>query len=152
METMNATATVNLTASGQHFEIPLRIAGDDAKLMAVLTRAVPKLAEAEIKRTTVDGRVIVSVTARPDTKGAPSDVALLLREAPEELNPIVAMYERMEAMERAGQLTTAALLLLEPQIVEATAAGERDAARVKRTAELLRATRPAPSYFVPVGF
>lgn len=152
MDGMNATATVNLTASGQHFEIPLRIAGDDAKLMAVLTRAVPKLAEAEIKRTTVDGRVIVSVTARPDTKGAPRDVAEALRQAPEELNPIVAMYARMEAMERAGELTTADLLLLEPQIKEATAAGERDAARVKKTAELLRAIPPSPGRFVPVGF
>src|SRR5581483_1625465 len=115
MDGLNTQATINLTASGQHFQMPLHIAADDAKLLAVLTRSIPKLAEAEIKRTTVDNTMVVSVTARPDTKGAPRDVAAALRLAPEGLNPIMEMYARMEAMQRDGALTTAALMLLEPE-------------------------------------
>jgi len=152
MDGLNTQATINLTASGQHFQMPLHIAADDAKLLAVLSRSIPKLAEAEIKHTTVDNTMVVSVTARPDTKGAPRDVAAALRQAPEELNRIMQMYARMEAMQRDGLLTTAALMLLEPEITEATAAGERDAERVKRTAQLLRTIPAAPGRFVPVGF
>ena len=149
---MDANATINLTTSGQHFELPLRIAGDDKKLMAVLTRACPKLAEADIKRTTVDERMIVSVTARPDTKGAPRDFAEALRRAPEQLNPIIVMYRRMEELERTGRLTTSALLLLEPEIRQAALAGEKEADSVTKSAKLMRGLRAAPSRFVPIGF
>lgn len=149
---MDINATVNLTASGQCFELPLRIAGDDKKLMTVLTRACPQLAEAEIKRITVDEKMIVSVTARPDTKGAPRDVAEALRQTPEQLNPIIEMHNRLDRMEREGGITTAALLLLEPQIVQAARDGEREAESVKKVAEVLRGVPATSCAFVPIGF
>lgn len=151
--TLSDTATINLTVSGQSFKMPLRVARSDDPLMQFLKRACPQLADAEIKRTVVDDAMVVSVTARPHTKGVGClRVIEQLRNLPEEINPIIQLDARMTTMEMDGELTTAALLLLEPEINAAAGEGDRQVEVVRAIDRSLRVIQAEASRFVPVGF
>lgn len=86
-------ANVILTADGQTLEIDDEIAGKDDLLRKALAPSYPDIANADLKRSTVNGTMEVRVTKRAGTKGGP--FAELLA-APSEVNPALAAAFRLD--------------------------------------------------------
>src|SRR5262245_55363029 len=113
------------TINGDGVGITDEIANDDDLLRAALAPTWPDVKTATFKREGgKDGKdLVVTVQKKAGTKGA-----LIERRfaAPEAVNPAVEMSKRVAAMARAGELDSARVQDLLPEIGAAADAGERD--------------------------
>lgn len=154
---MSATMTETLsriviTNSGQSFELPDVIAGDDQKLKAALLSVYPDIENADIKRSVVDGKSVVSITRYPGTKGALSDVLAALVATPETINPVITMAMRLKELEASGHLDPKSLLLMHGDIDAARSTGDQWARHARDAFSALSDAPSVSGEDVPTGF
>lgn len=159
-------ALVKLSADGQELSLPDSIANDDAQLKAALTPFYPEMANATIRRETLGGEIIVTMTKQAGTKGAERTgagagagelrpVGLYLEDAPQELNPALRVAWRIQYMQALDRLELEDLIELQPKIEAAYQEGQHAATFINRVAETLKncPARPASKLTnMPAGF
>ncbi len=159
-------AQIILSGDGMTIEIEDEIARSDDLLKRALSPHYPDLANALISREEKDGVLKVTVSKRAGPKGSfqadgktsTNRVVLALEEAPDYLNPALALAWQLRSRKVSGVstgedgLTLDEQLALQHQIKEAVREGEEQALQVKKALELLKAAPGMPSYRLPEGF
>ena len=133
----------------QDLEVPDEIAKDDETLRNALAPYVPDIRNAELKRTTKDGVMTVTVVKKAGPKGSiEQEVVAVLAAAPEHVNPAVVMYQRLiEENPKVGEL-----MRLKPEIDHAIKAGRSETDQVKRARNALIGCVATPASRTPMGF
>jgi hypothetical protein len=146
-------ALIKISTDGTEFELKDDIARDDQRLREALTPFYPEMANAEITRSELDGKLIVTMAKRAGTKGfSRSDVLTVLRNAMETVNPAVLMQDKLRQMEELGELDVRKLMRLQPEIRRAMNDGQKQIEEVKASFKLLGEGMPVAARSIPVGF
>ncbi len=159
-------AQIILSGDGLTIEIEDEIARSDDLLKRALSPHYPDLANALISREEKDGLLKVTVSRRAGPKGSlqagdvvnPNPVVLALEEAPDYLNPALALAWQLYFQTSSGNNPDVKGLSLEEQlafqavITEAILEGEAEAAEVQKTVDRLKTVPNLPSHRLPEGF
>jgi hypothetical protein len=135
-------------------ELPLddAIASDDAMLKQALTPYYPGVANSDIKRTTENGQMIVTVVKRAGSKGGYVPIIESLRSAPPHVNPAVKLAAEIQREEEAGGNDPLRIIERSAEIERAIAASEAEEQEVFRMLKVLKSAGPVSSHSVPAGF
>jgi hypothetical protein len=159
-------AQIILSGDGLTIEIEDEIARSDDLLKRALSPHYPDLANALISREEKEGILKVTVSRRAGPKGSlqtgkvesPNPVVLALEEAPDYLNPALALAWQLYFQATSGNNPDVKGLPLEEQlalqavITEAILKGEVEASEVQKTVDRLRTAPNVPSRRLPEGF
>lgn len=159
-------AQIILSGDGMTIEIDDEIARSDELLKRALAPHYPDLANALITREEKDGLLKVTVSKRAgpkgydhaNEKGQANPIISTLEEAPEHLNPALALAWQLTHLnpfgdgENGSGLTLEERLALQKVIADATLEGEAEAALLEKAVELLKAVQSIPANQVPKGF
>ena len=141
---------VTVHMDGQSINLPDAVGAKDELVRAALAPFVPWIANAQIERKEQEGQTVLNIIKRADTKGSGADVLAALIAAPEELNPAVALWKRLE---RAANLDNPGTILeWQPAIADAIQQGEREIELVRSTLVQLAEGSVARTTRVPLGF
>ena len=143
---------ITVQIDGQEFPVPAEIAEKDELLKAALAPFVPWVVNAQIDRKDdpAHGGQVVRVLKRADFKGSAAAVANRLIACPETVNPAIALWRRIHGEMDLNDPKV--LIELEPAIVAAVAAGEREITAVQTALGRLVECAPAASTRIPLGF
>ncbi|HEX2913720.1 MAG TPA: hypothetical protein VH186_23145 [Chloroflexia bacterium] len=161
-------AQIILSGDGMTIEIEDEIARSDDLLKRALSPHYPDLANAFISREEKDGLLKVTVSKRAGPKGSyqadkvtsANPVVLALEEAPDYLNPALALAWQLyfqnssssPAGEGEGGLTLEKQLALQGEISDAILEGEAEASHLQIAIDLLKTAPHEPSHRLPKGF
>lgn len=145
-------ARIVLDGDGQEFDFPLELVETDAILEDALAGAYPDIRGARIERSTEGGKLVITVTKRSGPKGSLSAAQGVLRCAPRQVNPAVALCLYLRELDTAEPLLPELLVTLDATIRQAIEAGEAEGKEVARVAVALAKIPPQPSLKVPAGF
>ncbi|HEX2909883.1 MAG TPA: hypothetical protein VH186_03675 [Chloroflexia bacterium] len=159
-------AQIILSGDGMNIEIEDEIARSDEMLKRALAPHYPDLANAFITREEKDGflKVTISKRAGPkgydqeSEKGQPGLIVTVLEEAPEYLNPALALAWQLTRLEPFGDgengtgLSLEERLALQKVISDVTLEGEAEAALIEKTVGFLKTAPAIPANCVPKGF
>jgi hypothetical protein len=159
-------AQIILSGDGMTIEIEDEIARSDAMLKRALAPHYPDLANALITREEKDGLLKVTISKRAgpkgynqeSEKGQPGLIVAALEEAPEYLNPALALAWQLIHLEPFGDgengtgLSLEERLALQKVIAEVTLEGEAEAALIEKTIRILETAPATPASQVPKGF
>ncbi len=138
---------ISITIDGQVFPVPEVVAEKDELLKAALAPFVPWIANAQIERKEQDGQTVVSVVKRADWKGNAVVDALIV--CPNEMNPAVALWMQIQAMDTTAPET---ILALEPSIASALEVGDQEITAVHQALAQLVGCTPISAQRIPLGF
>jgi hypothetical protein len=161
-------AQIILSGDGMTIELEDEIARNDELLKRALSPHYPDLANALISREQKEGLLKVTVSKRAGPKGAFQDagsttqshneVIATLEEAPDYLNPALALAWQLSSKGAFGSPTLGSnlplgeQLALQSQISEAILEGEVEVAFVQKSLELLKLAPTMPSLVLAKGF
>ena len=132
---------------GAQIEVSDEVAKDDNLIRDALADFCPDAATAQIVRE--EGKPI-TVCKRSGPKG--STILKALLDAPEEVNPAVAMAWRIQNLERRQELDPAVLSQMHSEIAQAIASGLEQAQEVNSSLKALISSNPVASSTIPLGF
>jgi hypothetical protein len=141
---------IQVTIDGQVFNLSEDIGGKDELLRAALAPFVPWIVNAQIERKEQDGNTLVSVIKRADTKGAAAHVVDALVDAPQQMNPAIELWRRLQqdvALDDPG-----AMVEWQPTIAQAIEVGEHDIETIHATLLYLANCDSIPASHLPLGF
>ena len=141
---------IQVNIDGQNFPLPDEVGSQDELLRAALAPFVPWIANAQIQRKEERGNTVVTVIKRADTKGSASDVFNALVAAPQEMNPAVELWLKLQ--EEVKLDDPGAMLEWQPAIARAIEAGEREIEQVRAAMQYLAECAPVPAAHIPLGF
>ena len=141
---------VTVMLENQEINLPAEVGANDDLVRAALAPFVPWIVNARIERREQDGTTVLTVVKRADTKGSAADVIAALIAAPEEMNPAIAMWKRLERdvdLDDPG-----AIIEWQPAIAHAIQQGEHEVELVRSALGELVECSAAPTTRVPLGF
>ncbi len=141
---------IQVNIDGQNFPLPDEVGSQDELLRAALAPFVPWIANAQIQRREEGGNTVVTVIKRADTKGAASAVFTALVAAPQEMNPAVELWLKLQ--EEVKLDDPGAMLEWQPAIARAIEAGEREIEQVRDAMQYLAECAPIPASHIPISF
>lgn len=159
-------AQIILAGDGITIEIEDEIARSDETLKRALAPHYPDLANALITREEKDGLLKVTVSKRAgpkgydheSEKGQPGLIVAALEEAPQYLNPALALAWQLTQLDPFGDeengtgLSLEERLALQKVISDVTLEGEAEVALIEKTIRLLETAPAIPASQVPKGF
>ena len=141
---------INVAIEGQLFPLPEEVGAQDDLVRAALAPFVPWIANAQIERKEQNGATVLTVVKRADTKGNTAYVLAALLDTPEDVNPAVALWKRLEREVNLDDPGT--ILEWQQAIAEAIRQGEEDIEWVRSALEKLVESSAVPATRVPLGF
>lgn len=149
----DAPDTVQVYVDNVPWDIPYGIADDDDKIKALLSPLAPGAENSEVKRTrSPQGRVTrIELVKRwgPKSVSAVDAVLAVLRAAPSEFNPAVALHLYLE---RHPVNSPVEQMRLAPAIASAIQRGEQDVRFTQAVLSALRAANGVPLRGRVIGF
>jgi hypothetical protein len=137
---------------GQDIPLDDALAGDDNLTRKALTPFYAEVANAQIKRETKEGQMIVTVVKRAGPKGTRSTIGstlAALTAAASHVNPALQLYLEFT---NGPTLTAEQLLIQQPQIEAALIEGQAEVEEIQSALQSLFLSRPIPATFTPLGF
>lgn len=136
---------------GQDIPLDDALAGDDNLTRKALTPFYADVANAQIKRETKDGQMIVTVVKRAGPKGTHliGNALAALTAAPSHMNSALQLYLELA---NGSALTAERLLASQAQIEAALEEGQAEVEEIQSAIQALFVSRPAPATFTPLGF
>jgi hypothetical protein len=137
---------------GQDIPLDDALAGDDNLTRKALTPFYAEVANAQIKRETKEGQMIVTVVKRAGPKGTRSTIGsalAALTAAASHVNPALQLYLELT---NGPTLTAEQLLIQQTQIEAALIEGQAEVEEIQSALQALFLARPTPATFTPLGF
>ncbi len=141
---------IQVSIDGQNFPLPDEIGGKDDLLRAALAPFVPWIINAQIQRKEEGENTLVTVIKRADTKGAAESVLEELVAAPQQMNPAIELWTRLQQEVKLDN--PGAMVEWQPVIAQAIEDGEQEIAEVRNAMQYLAECAPVPSVRIPLGF
>ncbi len=117
---------------------------------SALAPFVPWIVNAQIQRKEVGENRLVTVIKRADTKGAAGNVLEALKAAPQQMNPAIELWTRLQREVKLDD--PGALVEWQPVIAQAIQDGEQEIAEVQVAMQYLAECAPVPATYIPLGF
>ena len=135
-------------------EMPLddEIAKDDETLKKALSPFYPGAANSDIKRTTENGQMVVTVVKRAGSKGGDIPIIEALKAAPEHINPAIKLANELQRKESAGALEITEIMEMTRVVEQAINTGRKEEGQVEKALALLHKAPPCASSVRPMGF
>lgn len=142
-----------VSIEGQSIPMPEEVAGDDAKIKAMLSPYFPGAANSKIMRSEAkDDTITITVIKQAGTKGAAS-ILDKLTSAKEQQNPVVEMYQGMaDVDEHLVGYSTERLMELDESIEQTIKAGIHEQKDISITLSFLKQSPARPSLCLVEGF
>ena len=142
-----------VSIEGQSIPMPEEVAGDDAKIKAMLSPYFPGAANSKIMRSEAkDDTVTITVIKQAGTKGSAS-ILDKLTAAKEQQNPVVEMYQGMaDVDEKLVGYSTERLMELDESIEQTIKAGIQEQKDMSTTLSFLKQSPARPSLSLVEGF
>jgi hypothetical protein len=140
---------IQVSIDGQNFPLPDEIGGKDDLLRAALAPFVPWIVNAQIQRQEGGENTLVTVIKRADTKGAAGNVLEALIAAPQQMNPAIELWRRLQ---QEVKLDDPAAMEWQPVIAQAIEDGEQEIAEIHAAMEYLAECTPVPATRISLGF
>ena len=142
-----------VSIEGQNIPMPEEVAGDDAKIKAMLAPYFPGAANSKIMRSeATNDTITITVIKQAGTKGSGSILDKLIS-AKEQQNPVVEMHQAMmDIDEKLVAYSTEALLELDEKIGKTLEIGNAERKEINTTLSLLRHSPARPSLCLVEGF
>ena len=142
-----------VSIEGQSIPMPEEVAGDDAKIKAMLSPYFPGAANSKIMRSEAkDDTVTITVIKQAGTKGSGS-ILEKLTAAKEQQNPVVEMYQGMaDVDEKLVGYSTERLMELDESIEQTIKAGTHEQKDISTTLSFLKQSPARPSLSLVEGF
>lgn len=142
-----------VSIEGQSIPMPEEVAGDDAKIKAMLSPYFPGAANSKIMRSEAkEDTITITVIKQAGTKGAAS-ILDKLTAAKEQQNPVVEMYQRMaDVDEHLVGYSTERLMELDESIEQTIKAGTHEQKDISTTLSFFKQSPARPSLSLVEGF
>ncbi|HAG84752.1 MAG TPA: hypothetical protein DCL61_27265 [Cyanobacteria bacterium UBA12227] len=137
---------------GQEITLTPEQAATDQAITDTLLPFYPDIANAQFRRSEKDGDTVIEIVKRPGTKGNAITPILLLKNAPEYINPVILLAMQLKTLEIQGRLTLETLIPLQHTIEDATQLGENESTEIRRVTSALKVASPIPSQTPIIGF
>ncbi len=141
---------IQVSIDGQNFPLPDEIGGKDDLLRTALAPFVPWIVNAQIQRQEEGGNTLVTVIKRADTKGTAGSVLQALVAAPQQMNPAIELWTRLQQEVKLDD--PGAMVEWQPVIAQAIEDGEREIQEVQASMQYLAECAPVPVARIPLGF
>ncbi|PYS47399.1 MAG: hypothetical protein DMF68_16070 [Acidobacteria bacterium] len=143
-------AKIILTGDGQSFDVEDEIAKDDGLLRSVVKSISPAYTTPIFRRETKGDILTVHVSKQAGTKGAGALDTLI--NAPETINPVEAMRERMDTLARKRRLSVKTAIKMEGEVRAAITASQVEQGITTRAISILLSSEGVASDYIPIGF
>ncbi|NMC84311.1 MAG: hypothetical protein GYA58_03395 [Anaerolineaceae bacterium] len=141
--------TYNVVIEGQTIPVPEEIGANDETVKRAMTPFFPQVSNAMLTRVEKDGVTTITIVKRAGTKG----IALTeLIRCQGRKNPIIQLYEELQAMDERDQVDLVQVLEMDERIDRALAEGEEQAEAIESMSRRLARSAAQPAPAVILGF